>query len=113
MPRVIVSGASGLVGSALIPHLRSLGYEVSQLVRRPARADDELSWSPGERRLDPEVLVGADAVISLNGASVGRLPWTRSYRRKLVESRVSSTRTIAEDRKSTRLNSSHVAISYA
>lgn len=96
MPRVIVSGASGLVGSALIPHLRSLGYEVSQLVRRPARADDELSWSPGERRLDPKVLVGADAVISLNGASVGRLPWTRSYRSKLVESRVSSTRTIAD-----------------
>lgn len=96
MPRVVISGASGLVGSALIPHLRSVGYEVSQLVRGPARSDDELCWSPGERRLDPEVLAGADAIISLNGASVGRLPWTRSYRRKLVQSRVDPTRTIAE-----------------
>jgi uncharacterized protein (TIGR01777 family) len=92
--RIVVSGASGLIGSALASSLRADGVEVTALVRRAPRSDDEAQWEPGESPLDPEVLAGADAVVALGGASVGRLPWTRRYRRELVDSRLQATRTI-------------------
>lgn len=93
--RVVVSGASGLIGTALVSSLRSDGVEVTTLVRRPARTRDEVQWTPGEHALDPDVLAGADAVVALGGASVGRLPWTRRYRSQLIASRLTTTRTIA------------------
>ncbi|WP_217184095.1 TIGR01777 family oxidoreductase [Streptomyces sp. AC495_CC817] len=94
--RVVVSGASGLLGSALVSSLRADGVEVTTLVRRPPSAPSEVQWAPGESALDPELLSGARAVIALGGASVGRLPWTARYRRELVESRLSSTRTLTD-----------------
>ena len=98
--RVVVSGASGLIGGALVASLRRDGVEVLRLVRRQARQSDEVSWSPGEPSdgsvpLDPAALAGADAVVCLNGASIGRLPWTRGYREVLRRSRIAPTRTIA------------------
>lgn len=93
--RIVVSGASGLIGSALVDSLRADGVEVTRLVRREPTHEDEVQWQPGERDLDPAVLDGAEAVVALGGASVGRLPWTRGYRRTLVESRITTTRTIA------------------
>lgn len=93
--RIVISGASGLIGTALASSLRADGAEVTTLVRRPPRESSEVQWEPGERELDPDVLAGADAVVALGGASVGRLPWTRRYRRELVESRLTTTRTIA------------------
>lgn len=92
--RIIISGASGLIGSALTASLRSDGVDVITLVRRPPRTPAEVLWMPGERELDPEVLGGADAVVALGGASVGRLPWTPGYRRKLVDSRLETTKTL-------------------
>jgi len=92
--RIVVSGASGLIGSALVSALRSDGIEVSTLVRRAPRSEEEVQWAPGERPVDPDVLAGAEAIVALGGASVGRLPWTRSYRRELVDSRLQATRTI-------------------
>ena len=91
--RIIVSGASGLIGSALVRALIARGDEVVRLVRRPAHAGEH-SWQPGEP-LDPAVLAGARAVVNLNGASIGRLPWTRGYRRVLRDSRILPTRTLA------------------
>lgn len=91
---IVISGASGLIGSALAASLRAEGVEVTTLVRRAPRIHSEAQWEPGERPLDPEVLVGADAVVALGGASVGRLPWTRRYRRQLVDSRLQTTRTL-------------------
>ncbi|MBO9625754.1 MAG: TIGR01777 family oxidoreductase [Microbacterium sp.] len=93
--RVVVAGASGLIGSALVESLRADGVEVTTLVRRKPSASGDVRWAPGEKALDPDVLAGADAVVSLGGASVGRMPWTRSYRRELVDSRVRVTRTVA------------------
>ncbi|KQR38280.1 TIGR01777 family oxidoreductase [Microbacterium sp. Leaf159] len=93
--RIVISGASGLIGTALASSLRADGVEVTTLVRRTPRATSEVEWSPGERELDPDVLAGADAVVALGGASVGRLPWTRRYRRELVDSRLTTTRTLA------------------
>lgn len=92
--RIIISGASGLIGSALTASLRSDGVDVITLVRRPPRTPAEVLWMPGQRELDPEVLGGADAVVALGGASVGRLPWTPGYRRKLVDSRLETTKTL-------------------
>lgn len=96
MPQqIVISGASGLIGTALIASLRADGVEVTTLVRRAPRDPSEVQWSPAERDLDPDVLAGADAVVALGGASVGRLPWTPRYRRELVESRLTTTRTLA------------------
>ncbi|WAA64583.1 TIGR01777 family oxidoreductase [Microbacterium oxydans] len=92
--RVVISGASGLIGSALADSLRADGVEVTTLVRRAPQSEDEAQWEPGESPLDPEVLAGAEAVVALGGASVGRLPWTRGYRRELIDSRLQATRTL-------------------
>ncbi len=93
--RVVISGASGLIGRTLAASLRADGVEVTRLVRREPAADDEIAWRPGERPLDPDVLAGAAAVVCLNGASIGRFPWTRSYRHELVWSRLLPTQTVA------------------
>ena len=92
--RIVISGASGLIGSALTDALRADGIDVSTLVRRAPQAEGEIEWAPGEAQLDPDALAGAEAVVALGGASVGRLPWTRGYRRQLVESRLDATNTL-------------------
>jgi uncharacterized protein len=94
--RVLVAGASGLIGTELVRTLRDDGHEVRRLVRRRPSADDEVNWAPSARTIDVQAVDGVDAVINLSGASIARLPWTRGYRRELVESRVSATRTLAD-----------------
>ena len=92
---VVIAGASGLIGGALTWSLRADGVRVTRLVRRPPRAPDEVEWLTDDAPLDPAVLAGADAVVGLNGASIGRLPWTAAYRETLRESRLTPTRTLA------------------
>ncbi|GAA1957346.1 TIGR01777 family oxidoreductase [Microbacterium aquimaris] len=93
--RVVVGGAGGLIGRALIESLRADGHDVVRLVRRPAAAPDEVEWLTDTRPLDPDVLAGASAVVGLNGASIGRFPWSSSYRSTLLWSRITPTRAIA------------------
>jgi uncharacterized protein (TIGR01777 family) len=93
--RIVVAGASGLIGSALVDSLRADGVEVTTLVRRPASAPGEVEWLTGPEPLDPAVLAGADAVIGLNGATIGRFPWTARYKSTLLWSRITPTRTLA------------------
>lgn len=93
--RVVVAGASGLIGSALVRSLTTDGVAVKRLVRREARSPDEVSWDPTSRRLDPDVLAGARAVVCLNGATLGRVPWTKRYRHDILWSRVQPTQAIA------------------
>jgi len=93
--RVVVAGASGLIGGALVESLRADGVEVTTLVRRPAEAAHEVEWLTGDEPLDPAVLDGATAVVGLNGASIGRFPWTTSYKSTLLWSRVTPTRALA------------------
>ena len=95
MPRVVVSGASGLIGSALVASLRDDGVEVIRLVRRPPQGPDEVEWLTRAQPLPPDVLAGADAVVNLNGASTGRFPWTPAYRSTLLWSRITPTRALA------------------
>jgi len=93
--RVVIAGASGLIGSALARSLRADGIDVVRLVRRPARQADEREWLTDAAPLSPDVLAGAAAVIGLNGASIGRLPWTPGYKKTLRESRLQPTNTLA------------------
>lgn len=94
-PRVVIAGASGLIGGALADSLAADGVAVTKLVRRDPTADDEVAWAPGDRDLDPDVLRGARAVVCLNGASIGRFPWTDRYKHELLWSRIAPTRTLA------------------
>ena len=92
---VAVSGSSGLIGSALLERLRQDGHTVVPMVRRPAK-DGEIHYDPRNGVLDPESLVGVDAVIHLAGAGIGDRRWTDRYRREILESRTLSTSLIAE-----------------
>jgi len=92
--RVAVTGASGLIGTALVPHLRSVGHEVVRLVRRPAAAPDEVTWDPKAGTVDLDALAGVDGVIHLAGAGVGDHRWTDDYKREILDSRVDGTHTI-------------------
>ncbi|WEO78627.1 TIGR01777 family oxidoreductase [Cryobacterium sp. SO2] len=94
--RVLISGASGLVGTELRRQLEAAGHTVVRLVRRPTRSSAEILWDPATLSLDPAVFDGIDTVVNLSGASIGRLPWTASYRRQIMESRVQATRTLTD-----------------
>jgi uncharacterized protein (TIGR01777 family) len=91
--RILISGASGLIGSALVPALET-GHEVVPLVRRAPRHKGEIQWDP-MHELPADLAAGADAVIHLSGENVaGR--WTVEKKRRIRESRVVSTRNLAE-----------------
>lgn len=94
--RVLIAGASGLIGTELQRQLRAEGHEVMTLVRRRPAAPHERAWAPDARVLDFRVFDEVDAVINLSGASLARLPWTRRYKRQILESRVRATRALAE-----------------
>ena len=92
--KVLVSGASGLIGSALLPALQSSGYEVTRLVRGAASGKSDIAWDPS-RPLAPESVSSFDAVVHLAGDSiVGR--WTDAKKQRVRESRVQGTRNLAE-----------------
>lgn len=93
--RVAVTGASGLIGTALVAHLRADGHEVLRLVRRPAGAADEVTWDPVAGTVDLGRLAGVHAVVHLAGAGVGEHRWTAAYRKVILDSRVQGTSTIA------------------
>lgn len=94
--RVLIAGASGLVGTELQRQLRSEGHTVLTLVRRAPRNETEFAWAPEARVLDFRVFDQADAVVNLSGASIARIPWTASYKKQILESRVRATRALAE-----------------
>jgi len=92
--RFLISGASGLVGRALVPFLRSQGHEVIRLVRHQTQAADEVFWDPVKGVLDLAPVKVLDAVIHLAGVNVAGGRWTASQRKAIRESRVLGTRTL-------------------
>jgi len=93
--KVVISGASGLIGVPLVERLRADGHDVHRLVRRPAKGPQEISWDPSTGRLDQESLRGVDAAINLSGAGVGDKRWTPEYKEVIRRSRVDTTLTLA------------------
>lgn len=94
--RVVIAGASGFLGSHLTEHLRLHGHEVVRLVRRPATAAHESTWDPYSGELDRAVVARADVVVNLAGRSIAGNPHARSFAREVTESRVRTTRVLAE-----------------
>ena len=94
--RVLVAGASGFIGTALVERLTAEGHEVVRLVRRRAQHPDEAAWSPAAGIIDFTVMDRVDAVVNLSGASLARLPWTKTYQGEIIDSRVTATRTLAD-----------------
>lgn len=91
-----MTGASGLIGTALVPHLRRRGHDVVRLVRRAPAAADEVRWEPGAPGgVDLAGLGHLDAAVHLAGAGVGDRRWTPAYKREIVASRVDGTTTLA------------------
>jgi uncharacterized protein (TIGR01777 family) len=94
--KAAITGASGLIGSALVAHLRGEGHEVVRFVRGAATHPDERPWDPGHRSLDPAHLADVDAVVHLAGAGVADKRWTPSYKQAILRSRVDGTTAVAE-----------------
>ena len=93
--RVAVTGATGLIGTALVAQLKSDGYQVQKLVRRPIRTSDEVFWDPIKGEIDTPSLEGVDAIFHLAGASVAGKRWSAAYRSEILNSRLLGTTTIA------------------
>jgi uncharacterized protein (TIGR01777 family) len=94
--RIAVTGASGLIGSALVPALRAGGHEVLRLVRREARGADEVRWNPAAKTIEAARLEGLDAVVHLSGENIADGRWTDVKKARLRSSRVDSTRFLSE-----------------
>lgn len=93
---VVITGSSGLIGSALVPALTAAGHRPIRLVRRTPKAGaDEIRWMPADDELDTESLEGVDAVVHLAGAGIGDKRWNDAYKRLLVESRTGPTELLA------------------
>jgi hypothetical protein len=93
--RVLISGASGLVGTELYSQLRQLGHEPIKLVRRDAKAPDEISWNPKKGQLHSS-FEDIDAIVNLAGATTGKIPWTKKYKEEIMDSRLDSTKTLVQ-----------------
>lgn len=94
--RVVVAGSSGFLGTALRDRLARDGHDVLRLVRGTAATPTESAWNPYGGQVDDELISSADVVVNLAGTPIAHWPWTESYKRTLVESRVATTRTLAE-----------------
>ena len=92
--KVVVSGASGLIGTRLVPALRKGGHEVLTLVRREPSAATEIRWDPAAGELDASRLQGVDAIVNLSGENIGQR-WTESRKREILDSRLQSTDLLA------------------
>jgi uncharacterized protein (TIGR01777 family) len=92
--KIVISGASGLIGTQLVAKLSSNGHEVVRLVRRSSKAG-EIQWNPKSGTLDAAALEGTDAVIHLSGAGIGDKRWTDGYRKEILDSRTATTALLA------------------
>jgi uncharacterized protein len=91
---VLVSGATGVIGSALTPELEGRGHRVRRLTRTP-RSEGDIGWDPETGAIDGD-LSGAEAVVHLAGESIAEGRWTKEKKRRILESRRKGTRLLAE-----------------
>ena len=95
--RILIAGSSGLVGSALVPFLRTKGNTVTKLVRKATSlADDELAWDPAGGKLELAQLENFDAVINLAGFSLADTRWNQKVKQEILQSRLQATRLLTD-----------------
>ena len=96
--RILVSGSSGLVGSALIPSLTAAGHDVVRLVRSKSanRSKELASWDPAKGQIDVSGLSDIDAVVHLAGESIASGRWNAERKARIRDSRIQGTRLLAE-----------------
>ncbi len=112
--KLVLAGGSGFLGTAWRDHLAQEGHEVVRLVRGEALSAHESHWDPYAGQVDRAVIEDADVVACLSGAPLAHWPWTEAYQRTFTDSRVATTRTLAEavaasDRKPALLAQSGIA----
>jgi uncharacterized protein len=113
--KILMAGSSGFLGTALRTHLAAAGHDVTRLVRSEPTGPDQVQWDPYQAELDLGLVDGTDVVVNLAGAKVEHWPWTPSYKQKLLESRVTTTKVLAAaiatvDRRPALVNASGVNI---
>lgn len=92
--RIVVSGATGLIGGELLPALRRAGWSPERLTRHPPEGSD-IHWDPAKGTVDADRLDGAEAVIHLAGENIGDRRWTDDRKRRIRESRIEGTTLLA------------------
>src|SRR5438552_3170266 len=94
--RIVVSGSSGFIGTALVEALATAGHEPVRLVRDPAAASaNAIAWDPDRGVLDPASFEGVDAVVNLNGVNLAHARWTPEFKREMLETRTKPTQLLA------------------
>lgn len=94
--KILVTGATGLIGTALIPVLKSEGHDVTRLVRRRPREASDIQWDPAAGTINSSGIEGFDAVIHLAGESIASGRWTHARKDRILRSRAEGTRLLAE-----------------
>lgn len=94
--KVLVAGASGLIGRTLVAALKGDGHEVTRLVRHPAAAPDELVWNPAAGEVPADACRAHEAVVNLCGAPIAASRWTTKRRSEIRASRIDPTQTLAK-----------------
>lgn len=92
---VLVSGSSGLIGSALVPALGNEGHRVLRLTRSGEDSEDAIQWDPSAGTIDAAGLEGVDAVVHLAGESIAEGRWTPAKKTRIRDSRIDGTRLLA------------------
>lgn len=93
--KILITGASGLIGQALTAELQRLGHQTIAAVRRTPLNSSEVQWDPRNGVMSPEAFNGVDAVVHLAGAGIGDKRWTDSYKKEILESRTKGTALLA------------------
>lgn len=93
--RVLIAGASGMIGTPLTRLLQDQGHAVHTLVRREPSDGTEHQWAPDLHTIDSGIIDHTDVVINLSGASIGKIPWTTRHKEQILSSRISTASTLA------------------
>jgi uncharacterized protein (TIGR01777 family) len=94
--RILVTGASGLIGSAAVESFRNSGHEVIRLVRSAPAGAGSAAWDPAKGTIDKDALEGLDAVVHLAGENIAAARWTEEQKARIKDSRVKGTQLLSE-----------------
>lgn len=94
--KILVTGSSGLVGTSLVPFLKTQGHNVFSLKRPQSNSHVGLTWDPAKGKINPSDLEGFDAIIHLAGENIASGSWSKEKKRKLAQSRIDSTRLLVD-----------------